>query len=721
MVAVATVTQLLGVVQTWLSTHVGQRVMHELRTAVFTHLQRQSLGFFTRTRAGEVQSRLTNDVNGMQGVVTSTATSIAANLTTAVATAVAMVALSWRLSLLSLLVIPPALWLTRKVALLRRAVTAAQQRHLADLNHQIEEGLSVSGVRLAKTLGTVDPHRRAVLRDVRRARRPRAALAAGRPLADGDDADRLRRRSRRSSTSRQACPRLGRHDDRHARRVHDPPGRHLPAAHGAAQRRRPVGGVDGAVLAGVRVPRPRPSTCPPRRTRSRSTRQPCVATCAIEGVRCGYAGADRDAVADVTLSCPPASTLALVGADRVGQVDRGRARSPGCTTRIAGRVTVDGMDVRDLDPDVLASVVGVVSRRATSCTRRCGTTCCWRGPHATDGELWAALAAAQVADLVASLPDALETVVGARGHRFSGGEQQRLADGADAAARPAGARPRRGDERPGHRDRARAAGGPRPARRGVERRSRSRTGSRPCAMRTGSRCSTTGRLVESGTHDELVAAAGVCLAGGGDPAVRRLSDRMQRCQGAACRARHREDPRPWSATRSDPMWIASWASRTRDGCWTHPCPHRAPGRSNGRHEQCSHRTQLDPRPTLAPRGTPRQSRAGPTGEPPRATRAGLEPVTVGTGPVSIARSSPSPATAPRSSSADEALAEIAATRAVVDALAADTEPALRRLHRLRRARHPAHPASCAPSSSATSSARTPPAWARGSSARSSAR
>ncbi len=154
MVAVAAVTQLLGVVQTWLSTQVGQRVMHGLRTGVFTHLQRQSLGFFTRTRGGEVQSRLVNDVGGMQGVVTSTATSIASNVTTAVATGVAMVALSWRLSLLSLLVVPPALWLTRRVALLRREVTAQQQRRLADLNAQIEEGLSVSGVRLAKTLGT---------------------------------------------------------------------------------------------------------------------------------------------------------------------------------------------------------------------------------------------------------------------------------------------------------------------------------------------------------------------------------------------------------------------------------------------------------------------------------------------------------------------------------------------------------------------------------------
>ena len=99
MVAVAAVTSVLGVVQTWISTQVGQRVMHGLRTDVFAHLQRQSIAFFTRTRTGEVQSRITNDIGGMQSVVTSTATSIASNLTTTVATAVAMAALSWRLSL----------------------------------------------------------------------------------------------------------------------------------------------------------------------------------------------------------------------------------------------------------------------------------------------------------------------------------------------------------------------------------------------------------------------------------------------------------------------------------------------------------------------------------------------------------------------------------------------------------------------------------------------
>ena len=154
MVAVAALTAALGVVQTWASTRVGQQVMHRLRTDVFTHLQRQSIAFFTKTRTGEVQSRITNDVGGLQSVVTSTATSIAANLTTTVATAVAMVALSWRLSLISLVVLPPSIWLTRRVARMRREITSAQQRELADLNVTIEEGLSVNGAQLSRTLGT---------------------------------------------------------------------------------------------------------------------------------------------------------------------------------------------------------------------------------------------------------------------------------------------------------------------------------------------------------------------------------------------------------------------------------------------------------------------------------------------------------------------------------------------------------------------------------------
>lgn len=505
MVAVAAVTQLLGVVQTWLSTQVGQRVMHELRTHVFTHLQRQSLGFFTRTRAGEVQSRLTNDVNGMQGVVTSTATSIAANLTTAVATAAAMVALSWRLSLLSLVVIPPALWLTRKVALLRRAVTAAQQRHLADLNHQIEEGLSVSGVRLAKTLGT-------------------STRSAERFSATSGELVDLELRSQLAGRWRMATmqvvfaviPAL----------VYLAAG--LPATSGGmtigtlvafttlqAGVFRPLMGlldVGAQWVASMAlfsrvfeyldlvpdVPAPaHPVPLDPASVRG---------DVRLEGVTLRYAGADRDAVAGLTLSVPAGSTLALVG-----PTGSGKSTVAGLLARLhdpgAGRVTVDGVDVRDLDPDVLASVVGVVSQESYLVHASVRDNLLLARPGASEGELWAALAAAQVADLVASLPDGLEAVVGARGHRFSGGEQQRLAVARTILRDPPVLVL---DEATSALDTATE----RALQRALDELARGRTtitiAHRLSTIRDADRIAVldAGRLVESGTHDELVASGG---------------------------------------------------------------------------------------------------------------------------------------------------------------------------------------------------------------------
>ena len=102
MIAISIATGVIGVGQTWLSNVVGQRVMHDLRAAVYRHLQRLSLAFFTRTRTGEVQSRIANDIGGVQNVVTSTATSIVSNATTVLATIVAMLLLDWRLAVFSL-------------------------------------------------------------------------------------------------------------------------------------------------------------------------------------------------------------------------------------------------------------------------------------------------------------------------------------------------------------------------------------------------------------------------------------------------------------------------------------------------------------------------------------------------------------------------------------------------------------------------------------------
>src|SRR5688500_18651964 len=122
MIGIAVVTGALGVVQTLLSNQVGQRVMHDLRTAVYKHLQRLSLAFFTRTRTGEVQSRLANDIGGVQEVVTSTATSIVASVTTVIATIVAMFVLDWRLTLFALALLPLFVWLTKRVGDQRRKV-----------------------------------------------------------------------------------------------------------------------------------------------------------------------------------------------------------------------------------------------------------------------------------------------------------------------------------------------------------------------------------------------------------------------------------------------------------------------------------------------------------------------------------------------------------------------------------------------------------------------
>ena len=275
-------------------------------------------------------------------------------------------------------------------------------------------------------------------------------------------------------------------------------------------------------------------------------------TCASRASTLRYPGADRDAVADLTLSVPAGSTLALVGADRLGQVDASPGCSRGCTTRTPGRVTVDGIDVRDLDPDVLASVVGVVSQESYLVHASVRDNLLLARPAATEGELWAALAAAQVADLVASLPDGLETVVGARGHRFSGGEQQRLAVARTHPARPAGARARRGDQRARHRHRAGAA-----ARRSTSwpagaPPSPSPTGSRPCATPTGSRCSTAaGSWSRARTTSSWPPAAGT-PPWSPPPSRRRPPD--PRAHASSRRRRHQADPDRGTGLAGETVW-----------------------------------------------------------------------------------------------------------------------------------------------------------------------
>ncbi|MEU7586737.1 ABC transporter ATP-binding protein [Micromonospora sp. NPDC049230] len=423
MVAVAAVTSALGVVQTWISTQVGQRVMHRLRTDVFSHLQRQSLGFFTRTRTGEVQSRITNDIGGMQSVVTSTATAVAANLTTVVATAVAMVALSWQLSLVSLVVLPPAIWLTRRVARMRREITAQRQRELADLNVTVEEGLSISGVQLAKTLGTGP-----ALID--------RFTASSERLVDLELRSELAGRWRMASMSIifAAVPAV----------IYLAAG--LPGTAGTLSIGTLVaftalqGGLFrplmGLLNVGVSLTA---SLALFARIFEYLDLPVDVADPAepvhldrvnghlrLQDVTFGYPGSDTAALAGITLDVPAGTSLALVG-----ETGSGKSTLAGLVSRLhdptAGRVTVDGVDLRDLRLADLAAIVGVVSQETYLLHTTVRENLRYARPGATDTEIEDAARAAQIHDLIAGLPDGYDTMVGSRGHRFSGGEKQRLA------------------------------------------------------------------------------------------------------------------------------------------------------------------------------------------------------------------------------------------------------------------------------------------------------
>ncbi len=153
MIVIPIITGLIGVGQAYLNNVVGQNVMQDLRNALYAHLQRMPLRFFTDTRTGEIQSRLANDVGGIQAVVTDTAANLTSNLAVAVSTVVAMFILSWQLTLLSLAITPFFLYLTFRVGKVRRTVSTETQKSLADLSAATEETLSVSGILLSKTFG----------------------------------------------------------------------------------------------------------------------------------------------------------------------------------------------------------------------------------------------------------------------------------------------------------------------------------------------------------------------------------------------------------------------------------------------------------------------------------------------------------------------------------------------------------------------------------------
>ncbi len=422
MIAIAVVTGVLGVVQTLYSNQVGQRVMHDLRAAVFRHLQRLSLAFFTRTRTGEVQSRISNDIGGVQNVVTNTATSIASNVTTVVATMIGMLVLSWQLALFAFALIPLFALLTRRVGNERRRIAKTTQETLADISSAVQESLSVSGILLGKTMGRGDELADRFEEDSRR-------------LADLEVRQRMAGRWVMASiqTSFAIMPAavywvggLLLANGSHAISIP------VLVAFTTLQTRLffPVGSLLGVSL-------------DVQTSLALFDRifeyldEPVDIEEKPDAIRVGRAGDvvfdhvwfrydDEWTLRDVSFTVPAGTTTAIVGETGAGKTTLGylaaRLYEVG-----RGRVTIGEVDVRDLSFQALTELVGVVSQETYLFHASVRDNLRFAKPDASDEEITRAAEAARIHDVIAALPESYDTVVGERGYRFSGGEKQRIA------------------------------------------------------------------------------------------------------------------------------------------------------------------------------------------------------------------------------------------------------------------------------------------------------
>jgi ATP-binding cassette subfamily B protein len=423
MIAIAIVNGVLGVWQTLLSNQVGQRVMHDLRAAVFRHLQRLSLAFFTRTRTGEVQSRISNDIGGVQGVVTNTATSIVSSVTTVLATMVGMILLSWELALFAFALIPLFVLLTRRVGEQRRQIAKSTQETLADISSLVQESLSVSGIMLGKTMGRTDEladrfegeSQTLANLEVRQRMAGRWVMATiqttfavmpaatywfgGLALAHGSNAVSVP--TLVSFTTLQA-------------RLFFPVGSLLGV------------GLDVQTSLAL-FDRIFEYLDQPIEIQERPGAQALLEAGDVQFDHVSFRyGEGPWTLADVSFTVPAGTTTALVGETGAGKTTLGYL-----TARLydvnEGSVRIGGVDVRDLTVASLAALVGVVSQETYLFHATVRENLRFAKPDATDSEVAAAADAAQIHDLIAGLPEGYDTVVGERGYRFSGGEKQRIA------------------------------------------------------------------------------------------------------------------------------------------------------------------------------------------------------------------------------------------------------------------------------------------------------
>jgi ATP-binding cassette subfamily B protein len=483
MIVAPIVTGLIGVGQSYLNNLIGQSVMQDLRNALYAHLQRMPLRFFTSTRTGEIQSRLANDVGGVQAVVTDTASSITSNVAVAVSTIVAMFLLDWRLTVLSLGMLPFFLYLTYRVGKVRREVSTETQKRLADLTAVTEETLSVSGMLLGKTFGaqerSVERFRGLNLElarlQIRQAMVGRWFFAiigtifsitpafvywmagtlaqAGDPSAPtaGDIVAFTTLQSRlffpmgqllnvqvEIQGSLALFDRIFEYLDLEPEIVDAPDAIALEpddvsgavafdavsfhyAPEPPAPARSPASPADGVDPEG-----PQADDVVDVEVTDEE-RAAAAATLAEEiAAALPMPPPAPFGLEDVSFEARPGELVALVGPSGAGKTTT-TYLIPRLYDAESGRVSIDGHDVKRLRLASLGRIVGFVTQETYLFHASIRENLLFAKPDATDAELEAATRAAAIHDRIAELPDGLDTIVGERGYKLSGGEKQRVA------------------------------------------------------------------------------------------------------------------------------------------------------------------------------------------------------------------------------------------------------------------------------------------------------
>jgi ATP-binding cassette subfamily B protein len=455
MIVLPIISGLIGVGQSYLNNVIGQSVMHDLRTALYAHLQTMPLRFFTETKTGEIQSRLANDVGGIQSVVTDTAASVTSNVAIALSTVVAMFIIDWRLTLLSLGLLPFFMYLTFRVGKVNREVRGETQKSLAEMSAVTEETLSVSGMLLSKTFGQQRAaigrfsslNRELARLQVRQAMVGRwffmiigtifsitpafvywlAGFLAiqGDPTAPtiGDIVAFTTLQSRlffplgqllNVQVEIQGAQALF---DRIFEYLEmDPEIKDEPDAIALAP-----DAVRGSVafrdvtfhypVTAVPVPPPE---------------APEVAEDADLPPVPAIAMAPPFGLVDLTFSVEPGQLVALVGPSGSGKTTT-TYLVPRLYDVDSGAVEIDGHDVRSVTLASLGEVIGFVTQETYLFHDTIRKNLVYARPDATDAELEAAARAAAIHDRISELPDGYDTVVGERGYKLSGGEKQRIA------------------------------------------------------------------------------------------------------------------------------------------------------------------------------------------------------------------------------------------------------------------------------------------------------